>query len=378
MHWRPEPPDPGIMADLAEAMPPPRPAPDDYWTRLRPRLDEFGISRVADITGLDHLGFPVAQAVRPAARSNAVTQGKAATLAGAAIGAVLECLEMAAGEDLSRLAPAEPNALESWRALAPGAHWPAADTGFVAAWNISANRTAAVPRDLLSTDFARGAPAEAAPILRHSIGLGAGTSLGAATLHGLWECVEADARIRGEANGQLVRLTPVSADPNYGPLLRRIEARGLRPALWQMPTLPGMHAIKASVMENPGATTLPLPASGYAARAHAPAAVAAALAEAVQARLAVISGAREDITQRFYDHGFSASDLEHAWTDHAPSPSPAVPDDVSRPWTLTSLARAVGPVFVVPLHWDPEVPLAITRVIAPKLIADPLRLEAGQ
>lgn len=371
MTWRADPPD---LRALAAALSHPPPAPVDYWSRLAPRLGTFGITRIADITGLDHVGFPVAQAVRPAARSNAVTQGKAANLTGAAIGAALECLEMAAGEDLDRLPTAKPTNLALWRPLAPGADWPTADTPFTAAWDIGAEAPAALPRDLLSTDFARGAAAEAAPILRHSIGLGAGPSLSWAATHGLWECIEADARLRTETTGRLTRILPDTADPDYGPLLARIEAAGLRAALWQMPTTAGYPAFKASVMENPGAAALPLPASGYAARAHAPAAIAAALAEALQARLAVISGAREDITQRFYTHGHPAEDLDAAWADHAPAPGLPPPPTQAEPG-LHDLARAVGPVFVVPLHWDPDLPLAITRVVAPNLLADPLRLE---
>jgi len=42
------------------------------------------------------------------------------------------------------------------------------------------------------------------------------------------------------------------------------------------------------------------------------------------------------------------------------------------------LARDIGPVFIVPLHHAPDVPLSITRVLAPTLIPDPLRLEIGQ
>ena len=50
------------------------------------------------MTGLDRVGIPVAQVVRPLARSNAVTQGKGATVAEAAIAALMEALETWAAE----------------------------------------------------------------------------------------------------------------------------------------------------------------------------------------------------------------------------------------------------------------------------------------
>ena len=347
----------------------------DYWPRLQVLLPKFGISRVADITGLDHIGFPVAQAVRPDAHSNAVTQGKAATLVRAAIGATLECLEMAAGEDLSRL-PTATGAAALWSGLAAGAPWPDAGTVYVRAWDIAGDRDAAVPRDLISTDFAKGAAAERAPILRHSIGLGAGTTLGASLMHGLQEAIEADARIRAEATGLMQRLRLDPDDEAYSELLGTLTERGLRCAAWQMPAKGGLCAVKASVMDRPGASALPLPATGYAARPAANRAIAAALAEAVQARLAVISGAREDITQRFYQIDTPPQTLAAVWDTHEDAPAIPVPLAPASDPTLRHLAASVSPVFAVILHWDPAVPLAITRIVAPSLIADPMSLGA--
>lgn len=350
-----------------------------YWNRLRPHLRALGISRVADITGLDRVGFPVVQAVRPAARSNAVTQGKASTISGAGIGAVLECLEMAAGEDLQRLQDVPAQHAGVWQDFAPGlphgTFWPDADTCYVGCREVVSDIDAAVPRDLISTDFRQNAPATSAPILRHSIGLGAGPSFAAALHHGLLECIEADARIRVEQGGRSRRLFLNIGDPLYGEVLRQITSAGLRVLVEDMPCQGGVVAVKASIMEAPGATTLPLPATGYGARATYAAAINTALAEAAQARLAVISGAREDITQRFYVHGFSAEALAGEWARHGPTPFADVPIDPA-PATLRQIAEAVAPVYAVPLFWDAALPLAIVRVVVPKLIADPMRLSA--
>ncbi|WP_425040988.1 YcaO-like family protein [Primorskyibacter sp. S187A] len=348
---------------------------EPYWARLRPRLAEFGITRVADITGLDKLGLPVVQAVRPRARSNAVTQGKARSLPAAAVGAVLECLEMAAGEDLSRLPPAPASNLDLWSAYASGEAWPSQETPFVHARELTVNTWSAVPRDLLSTDFSRGASAERAPILRHSIGLGAGSTLSAALMHGLLECLEADARNRAQHSGRRVRLSLASDDPAYGDLLKTIHAQDLRAAVWALPGHAQVPVIEASVMERPGASALPLPASGFAARFEPGAAVSAALLEALQARLAVISGAREDITQPFYQHAYAPDVLNAEWARHGPDPF-AQPMGGGRPVAnVLELAQSLGPLYAVVLHWDPTLPLAITRIVAPRLVTDPMQLE---
>ncbi len=381
MRWISDPVDPALVSGALEVIVDPSAgrvlSDHDYWQRLRPRLGRFGISRVADITGLDKIGYPVAQAVRPTARSNAVTQGKGRSLEAAAIGAVLECLEMAAGEDLQRFATVPCADATVWAQFAPGLPegtiWPDAQTDFIACWDMLNDRHAALPKDLISTDFDRDAAAANAPILRHSIGLGAGPTPEAAVIHGLLECIEGDARLRDEATGSARRIELSADNFAYGRVLARLIAAGLRVAVHDLGGTGGMASVKASIMEQPGPDSLALPASGFATRPGQSDAIAAALAEAAQARLAVISGAREDITQRFYQHGVPQSQLEAEWTRHGPAPALAR-DRPDATVTLGQLVAQVGPVFAVPLHWDPELPLAIVRIIAPRLIADPMRL----
>jgi ribosomal protein S12 methylthiotransferase accessory factor len=369
---------PDVLAGVLDENPAYTLTPQAYWHRLQPHLRSFGISRVADITGLDRIGFPVAQAVRPLARSNAVTQGKALTLEGAAVGAVLECLEMAAGEDLKRLASVPAQNAEVWATYAPGlargTAWPDDRTEFIACRNVSGDTNTTLPRDLISTDFRQDAPAAQAPILRHSIGLGAGTTFAAAFMHGLLECIEADARNCDEAYGGAQRMMLDDGDGTYGEVLARIQQAGLRVAVYDLPCKGGVMAVKASIMEAPGATALPLPATGYGARTTYREAIAAALAEATQARLAVISGAREDITQRFYTHGASLADLESEWDRHGPAQL-MIENKAVAPLGLQQIAQSVGPVFAVPLHWNANLRLAIVRVVVPNLITDPMRLE---
>ncbi len=51
-------------------------APSETVDRLRPVFSQLGITRLARVTNLDRIGIPVFLAVRPNARTLAVTQGK--------------------------------------------------------------------------------------------------------------------------------------------------------------------------------------------------------------------------------------------------------------------------------------------------------------
>ena len=53
----------------------------------------MGITRIANVTGLDRTGIPVVMVVRPNARSVAVSQGKGLTLAAAKASGVMEAAE---------------------------------------------------------------------------------------------------------------------------------------------------------------------------------------------------------------------------------------------------------------------------------------------
>ena len=60
---------------------------------IRPLLPRFGITRVANITGLDRIGIPVWICVRPHGRSLSVSQGKGLTSELAQVSAVMESIE---------------------------------------------------------------------------------------------------------------------------------------------------------------------------------------------------------------------------------------------------------------------------------------------
>jgi YcaO-like protein with predicted kinase domain len=53
--------------------------PAETVARVRPHMAAMGITRLADLTGLDRIGVPVFAAIRPNSRSVATSQGKGLT-----------------------------------------------------------------------------------------------------------------------------------------------------------------------------------------------------------------------------------------------------------------------------------------------------------
>src|SRR5688572_18387376 len=77
-------------------------SPAETLTRVTPLLSDMGITRVANVTGLDRTGIPVVMVCRPNARSIAVSQGKGLTLEAAKVSAIMESIEVWHAERIMR------------------------------------------------------------------------------------------------------------------------------------------------------------------------------------------------------------------------------------------------------------------------------------
>ena len=82
--------------------------PEETLARIRPHFATVGITRLADITGLDRLGVPIWCSIRPDSSTLAVDSGKGATPVAAATSAAMEALERSIAEvfdDVATLTP---------------------------------------------------------------------------------------------------------------------------------------------------------------------------------------------------------------------------------------------------------------------------------
>src|SRR6478736_5643799 len=124
-------------------------APAATLAAIRPIAETCGVTRLADITGLDTIGIPVFQAIRPLARSLSVSQGKGVTRVAARVSALMESIELHHAETV---APTEHGPARAGDCLSP-------EDGSQIDWcrgvNLLSGLTTRVPHARVSMDFAR-------------------------------------------------------------------------------------------------------------------------------------------------------------------------------------------------------------------------------
>jgi ribosomal protein S12 methylthiotransferase accessory factor len=276
-----------------------------------------GVTRLADVTGLDRLGLPVFQAVRPMGRALSVHQGKGLCVREAKVGALMEAIESDHAETFDgetrvcawRDLPADERAgtLSDFardRRFAPALDEPLA---WVRAERLTDGGTRWAPFDVVSLDFTRRGDMR---LDRSSNGLGAGFDRDAATLTALLEVIERDALQVWRAASPLRRSNDRVALETipfgwFQGLLARIRTVGLTLAVYQLPTLVGLPLFVCELVE-PAANRIDRGRfCGSACRPDLEDALQRSVAEAAQARLTAISGVRDDIlpTARVEDGG---------------------------------------------------------------------------
>lgn len=272
-----------------------------------------GVTRLADIGGLAGLGLPVFQAVRPFARSLTVSQGKGGSVLAAKVSALLEAAELACAEDLPR--PVALAALETLprgvRECWSGAKDPLAinlDPGLPRHWvtgQVLANEAPMpMPWDMLSLDFTHP-PLE---IPAGSDGLATGNTREEALLAALCELVEHECLVGFEALSPEERRDRQIDTGTIGHAvlageLARVEAAGFTPRLWSLGNDLGVAVVSCALFAPEPVLDHMAPTAGSACHPDPVTAALAALREAVQARAALVAGARDDLVPADYREG---------------------------------------------------------------------------
>jgi YcaO-like protein with predicted kinase domain len=372
-----------LLAAAHELLPhPPADNHEDQLKRLLPFCRRFGITRLADITGLDRLNLPVVQAIRPAALSEVTALGRGASLVQAAIGAIMEACERIFAEAIpaSRTISATADEL----ALAPGLFeglvrpggadgWRSRRLPWIMGIELPSGEAAPVPLELVHTRYTHPPPKGDGVFTRSTTGLACHRSGREALLHGLFECIERDAMARAfRTHGffERHRISPPQT-AETAKLLRAAADAGISAAFWQAPSPTGLPVIWCQALETgPGRPLLPLPTEGYSARPSIETACEDALREALVTRAAAISGARDDQTAPHYGEGPFARALAQARDLILNGRAQARPADemVPPPASLAELlalvaAAKLGLVFAVPLGVDDEAGIVCIRTV---------------
>ncbi|MFZ5894976.1 MAG: YcaO-like family protein [Myxococcota bacterium] len=371
----------------------PRLRPDDLLARITPLMKRAGITRVANITGLDNVGIPVVMVVRPTSRSLSVSQGKGVTLPGAKISGVMEALEQFHAERIHLpLTLATRHELERTRRVVDVERLPRTTRHFdehtrilwVTAEDLVSGDDVEVPFEVVHLDLSTPLPEGSGHFVLGSNGLASGTDFPHAVAHGLWEVIERDAVAlfyERSAADQAARRIPLASidDPCCRSLIRRLESAGLAVAVWDLTTEIGVGTLLCAIAER---EIDPLHRVGEARgsgchpeRSHA---LRRAITEAAQSRLTRIAGSRDDMTasevaairsvdaiERHRMH--IAQESSAAWQfDRVPSATHASTEEAVA-FTLDRLSHAgFHDVLTVDLSLAEE-PIAVVRTIVPGL-----------
>lgn len=285
--------------------------------RLQPRLQAAGITRVANVTGLDRIGVPVVMVVRPASRSLVVAQGKGLDLAAATASGLMESLEAWHAEQIAPDLTAPFSWLVRAADLVDVHRLPARRNSrfsddlpipWVAGRDLLAGEIPVfVPYPLVHTVFTAPPAAGSACFCSSTCGLASGNTREEALVHAICEAIEHDAlaiwHARSSAEQAASRIEPASIDdPDALDLLERFSAADLGVAIYDATSDVGVATFHAEIMERGArlAPFFPRPVAGDGCHPARSIALLRALSEAAQSRLTYIAGARDDIRDDDY------------------------------------------------------------------------------
>lgn len=358
--------------------------------RLAPIM---GITRVANVTGLDSVGIPVVMVCRPNSRSVAVSQGKGIDLPSARASGLMEAAELYHAETITlplRLATYEElryqhNVVEvDELPRGSGSRFhPDLRLLWCEGHDLLNGENVLVPYEMVHTNYTTPFPEGHGCFTATSNGLASGNYTIEAISHGICEVVERDARAlwklckEDELNESRLDLGSVN-DRICQQLLRALERAGLSVAVWEITSDIGIAVFACLIVpRDDRAMWHSSVAMGHGCHPAREVALARALTEAAQARLTVISGLRDDFRAEAYEQLLN-SDLVRAVQNRISASTPTrrfndVPtwdhntleDDVER--ELECIKKAgIQRVVVVDLTKS-EFGLPVVRVIVPGL-----------
>ncbi|HUJ61920.1 MAG TPA: YcaO-like family protein [Kofleriaceae bacterium] len=356
---------------------------DDTWQQFGPRARRAGITRIAELTGLDTLGIPVFAAIRPMARSLSTQQGKGLTPAAARVSALMEGLETASAERVRGGVRGSYRALRRRQRVVDVRRLPRprgrldldAPWRWVTGFDLVRAEPVLVPEQAVTLDTT----AHRMVFDISSNGLASGNVHVEAIVHGLCEVLERDAEAAWRRTGRDRRVVLDSiADPACRGLVDRIAAAGARVFVWDLASDAPLCAIGCAIVEDPREPAWrPLGVyQGFGAHLVPEIAIARALTEAAQTRLTYIAGGRDDFFPRDYARATDPELVGALWQEFAaPCDEPVAFDDLPRhePRTLGAalehLVAALPEVIVVDLT-DRELDVPVVKVIVPGRATD--------
>ena len=367
--------------------------PAETIARVRPLLSAMGITRVANVTGLDVIGIPVVMVCRPNARSLSVSQGKGLTLEAAKASGLMESIELYHAETITN-----PLKLASYRELAR-IHQVAdvsalprlSISGFhdhlrllwIEGFELLRGAPVWVPHEMVHTNYTLPLPPGSGSFVSSSNGLASGNHLLEAINHGISEVIERDATTLFHLGGAAARrrsrvdLATVD-DPGCRSVLEKYERAGVAVAVWETTSDVGVPSYFCSIADrSPDPVHRLYASSGMGCHPAREVALLRALTEAAQSRLTTIAGSRDDGGRGKYEHTRDAEVLRAVHAEMAEGgPTRSFHDAPTRAhetfdedlrWMLGCLHAAGVPEVIVVDLTKGGAGFAVVRVIIPGL-----------
>jgi ribosomal protein S12 methylthiotransferase accessory factor len=369
-------------------------SPAETFARVRPLMPVMGITRIANVTGLDAIGIPVTMVCRPNSRSLSVSQGKGLDLDAARVSGLMESIETYHAERITR--PVKIATFEELRYThtvvdvdllprAPnGRFHPNLSIPWIEGFDWVQREPVWVPFDVVHVNFTAQARWTKSGFACSSNGLASGNHPLEAIDHGLSEVIERD-------SATMWRLTPEGAraatrvdlgtvdDPGCRSVLEKYARAGVSVGVWEVTSDAQVPAFYCRIFDE---SPSPFRRLGYAdgLGCHASRAIALlrSLTEAAQSRLTLIAGSRDDVVRDRYLQSTSPDRLDEYRQEHAAPPQRRFDDgpgaenptfDAEVDNAIARL-RAIGieRVIVVDLT-KPELGIPVVRVVVPGLEA---------
>ena len=367
-------------------------SPEQTLSLAMPHMASMGITRIADVTGLDTIGIPVVMVCRPNSRSVSVSQGKGSTLFAAKASGLMESIEGWHAENISL-----PTRMVSFNALSREENVVALDqlpphgkkrlsvhgpVEWIEMEEINSRQAIWLPYEMVHTRYTEPRPAGVGYFPASSNGLASGNSVIEAIVHGICEVIERDAITLWHQFGQsAVDATSINSNTIIDPLcvetLDKLNAASQDTYIWDITADNGVPTYFAVIVDRDSHTRHIGVGSGTHLSRHV--ALLRALHEAVQVRTTYIVGARDDITldeyteqgieekYRFFGRLIEQSTFRQSFDRRQNIDSDATEQDLD---TLLKRLRLTGIDQVCWLDLTkPEFNLPVVRVVIPGLEA---------
>lgn len=353
------------------------------WARFSPAAKRAGITRIAELTGLDNLGIPVFAAIRPLGRSLSTQQGKGITPLAAKVSALMESLETWTAEHVENpVIRGSYNKLRERAIDVRALPRPRKKLDLSASWrwvegrDLETDAPVLVPFESVTLDTVFRAP----PVFDvSSNGLASGNVRAEAILHGLCEVLERDAEAAWRRSGGDRRLVLDTIDNDAcRAMIDRIVATGARVFVWDLGATE-VAAIGCAIVEDPREPSWRDLGcyQGFGAHLLPEVAIARALTEAAQTRLTYIAGARDDFFPADYARATDPVVLHELWERMtAPCDEPVLFEDLPRFESaslgagLAELVQRVAEQIVVVDLTHPKLRVPVVKVLVPGRATD--------